>query len=722
MGFGEKWIRWIWWCISTASFLVMINGTPTGFFQSSRGLRQGNPFSPYLFVIAVEVFSVFIKRAVEGDFLSGCRVKGRSEEGVLISHLLFADDTLVFCKPSQDQLTYLSWLLMWFEVASGLRINLEKSELIPVGRVESMDDLAGEFGCSLGSLPTTYLGMPLGAPFKSVTVWDGVEERFRRSSVRRRLEKIQRDFLWGGGNLEHKPHLVRWELVCLSKAKGGLGVKSLSLLNKTLLAKWNWCLANEREALWNQVIRGSMEKLEGDGARGKAFNDWEVEEAERFMERIQSKRVIEDVEDTVSWTETKSGKFSVKSLYIALEAGGSSLFPLSFIWNANVQPKISFFAWEATWGKALTLDLVQKRGWALANRCFMCLEKEETINHLLLHCSRTRALWDLLFALFGVSWVLPFSVRETLLSWNGFFMGKNRKKVWRAAPLHIFWTVWKERNRLTFKDESVSIQRLKHSFILTLWAEAKLFIDNCPLTIANFIDGWVLRQRLVTPTNTQLLLGSIEAVRQALQVLPQDNVALKFLLQATGDISASDIDLAVASKAIVIGFNVRAPGSVKSYADTKGVEIRLYKVIYDLIDDVRNAMEGLLDAVEFKATSFWQEEITIGTAEVRATFTSGSGRIAGCMVKEGKVEKGCGIRVVRDGRAVYVGTLDSLRRVKEIVKEVNAGLECGMGMEDYNDWEVGDIVQAFNKKQKKRTLEEASASMTAALEVAGIEK
>ena len=164
MGFGEIWIRWIRWCISTASFSVMINGTPTGFFQSSRGLRQGDPLSPYLFVIAMEVFSVFIKRAVEGDFLSGSRVKGRSEEGVLISHLLFADDILVFCKPSQEQLTYLSWLLMWFEAASGLRINLEKSELIPVGRVESMDDLAGEFGCSLGSLPTTYLGMPLGAP------------------------------------------------------------------------------------------------------------------------------------------------------------------------------------------------------------------------------------------------------------------------------------------------------------------------------------------------------------------------------------------------------------------------------------------------------------------------------------------------------------------------------------------------------------------------------
>ena len=206
------------------------------FFQNSRGLRQGDPLSLYLFVIAVEVFSCLIKRVVDGGFLSGWRVKGRSEEGVQISHLLFVDDTLVFCQASQDQLTYLSWLLMWFEAVSGLRINLEKSELIPVGRVENIDDLAIDFGCRVGSLPSTYLGLPLGAPFKSVIVWDGVEERFRRrlaiwkrqfiskggratlirsmlsnlpiyftslmrmpNSVRQKLKQIQRDFLWGGG-------------------------------------------------------------------------------------------------------------------------------------------------------------------------------------------------------------------------------------------------------------------------------------------------------------------------------------------------------------------------------------------------------------------------------------------------------------------------------------------------------------------------------------------
>ncbi|KAK4771497.1 hypothetical protein SAY87_032029 [Trapa incisa] len=206
--------------------------------------------------------------------------------------------------------------------------------------------------------------------------------------------------------------------------------------------------------------------------------------------------------------------------------------------------------------------------------------------------------------------------------------------------------------------------------------------------------------------------GSIEAVRQALGVLPQDNVTLKFLLEAPGDISSSDVDLAFASKAIIFGFNVKVPGSVKSYADNKGVEIRLYKVIYDLIDDVRNAMEGLLEPVE--------EEETIGFADVRAIFSSGSGRVAGCMVTEGKVAKGCGIRVIRNGKPIFVGNLDSLRRVKELVKEVNAGLECGIGMEDYNDFEEGDSLEAFNTVQKRRTLEEASASMAAAVEGVGI--
>ena len=291
MGFGPKWIRWINWCISTATFSVLINGSPSGFFRSSRGLRQGDPLSSYLFVIGMEALSCMLKRAVEGNFISRCRFGGRDGGEIVISHLLYADDTIIFCDANTKQLMYLRWTLMWFEAFSGLKINLFKSEIIPLGRVDNVEVLAAELGCGVGSLPTKYLGLPFGAPHRASGVWDSIEERFRNrlSSWKRqyiskggrltlirstlsslpiyflslfripkivwsRLEKIQRDFLWGGGNLERKPHLVNWNTVCREKNRGGLGVRGLSMMNQALLCKWCWRFANERDSLWRLVI------------------------------------------------------------------------------------------------------------------------------------------------------------------------------------------------------------------------------------------------------------------------------------------------------------------------------------------------------------------------------------------------------------------------------------------------------------------------------------
>ena len=164
--------------------------TPSDISRSFRGLRQGDPLSLYLFVIRMETLSYLIGRAVEGGFLSGCSICGRNGEEMVISHLLYADDTILFCGENQDQMMYLSWLLMWFKAISRLRINLNKSEIIPVGRITDVDALALELGCKEGALPSSYLGLPLGTPHNLVAVWDGIEERFRKSILTSILTSI----------------------------------------------------------------------------------------------------------------------------------------------------------------------------------------------------------------------------------------------------------------------------------------------------------------------------------------------------------------------------------------------------------------------------------------------------------------------------------------------------------------------------------------------------
>ena len=153
MGFGTKWVNWVRWCISSTYFSILFNGSPVGFFQSSRGLRQGDPLSPFLFILAMEALSSILKRVLQGGFLEGFMVGGRGGEGVVVSHLLFANDTLVFCDASKEHVEVLSSAFMWFEAIFGLKINLHKSELIPVGVVPNFEDLARVLGCKVGSLP-----------------------------------------------------------------------------------------------------------------------------------------------------------------------------------------------------------------------------------------------------------------------------------------------------------------------------------------------------------------------------------------------------------------------------------------------------------------------------------------------------------------------------------------------------------------------------------------
>jgi len=191
--------------------------------------------------------------------------------------------------------------------------------------------------------------------------------------------------------------------------------------------------------------------------------------------------------------------------------------------------------------------------------------------------------------------------------------------------------------------------------------------------------------------------GSLEAISDALTKLSTDEVRVKLVATGVGGINESDAHLAVASNAIVLGFNVRADAGAKRVIEEQGIDLHYYSVIYELIDEVKSAMTGML-APEFK------EEI-IGLAEVRDVFRSPKlGAIAGCMVVDGTVKRNNPIRVLRDNVVIYEGELESLRRYKDDVAEVKSGTECGIGVKNYNDVKVGDQIEVYERVQVKRTL------------------
>jgi translation initiation factor IF-2 len=191
--------------------------------------------------------------------------------------------------------------------------------------------------------------------------------------------------------------------------------------------------------------------------------------------------------------------------------------------------------------------------------------------------------------------------------------------------------------------------------------------------------------------------GSLGALVDAFEKLPQDEVRIRVIHSGVGAVTESDVDLALASRAVVIGFNVRPDAKAKEMADKEGVDLRLYRVIYEAIDDVRQALSGLLAPGEVEAE--------LGRAEVRATFrVPRMGIVAGCYVRSGTITRGARARLVRDGVVVYEGRVGTLRRFKDDVREVAEGYECGIGLENFQDVHEGDEIEAFEVREVARSL------------------
>jgi translation initiation factor IF-2 len=189
--------------------------------------------------------------------------------------------------------------------------------------------------------------------------------------------------------------------------------------------------------------------------------------------------------------------------------------------------------------------------------------------------------------------------------------------------------------------------------------------------------------------------GSLEAIVGSLEKLSGDEVKLRVLHSAVGGINESDVILAKASAAVIVGFNVRANPQARDMARRDGVEIRYYSIIYDVIDDMKKALGGMLAPT--------LRERFLGNATIREVFNiSKSGKVAGCMVTEGSVRRGARVRLLRDNVVVHEGSLKTLKRFKDEVREVKEGYECGMAFENYQDIQVGDIIECFEMEEVVR--------------------
>jgi translation initiation factor IF-2 len=189
--------------------------------------------------------------------------------------------------------------------------------------------------------------------------------------------------------------------------------------------------------------------------------------------------------------------------------------------------------------------------------------------------------------------------------------------------------------------------------------------------------------------------GSVEALRGALEKINVNGTRVKIIHTGVGAITESDITLANASNAIVIGFNVRPEPNARNMAEQEKIDIRLHRVIYNVIDEIEQALKGMLDPV--------YKETIIGQAEIREVFkVSKVGNIAGCYVTEGKLTRDAGARLIREGVVIYEGKLDTLKRFKDDVREVMSGYECGLTLERFQDIKVGDVIEAFIMEEVKQ--------------------
>ncbi|CAH9100586.1 unnamed protein product [Cuscuta epithymum] len=494
LGYPGIFVRWIMECVTTASFSVSLNGSLYGFFKGKRGIRQGDPMSPLLFVLCLEYFSrlLAIKTKTPGfNYHPLCGSLG-------ITHLAYADDLMLFSRGDKYSIGILVNTLKEFGDASGLRVNHNKSNVF-IGGVNSLDlqGILDLVDFDQGVFPVRYLGIPF-APLKiSVTqyaplldmindflnAWNtktisyagklelirsviqGVQSFWLQvfpipQTILNRIVSICRIFLWGG-----KFAKVAWDDICLPKDEGGLGIHNAKIWNHALLSRTLWDVHQKKDTLWVRWV---------NGVYLKGRNVWEFVPHARDSQLMKRLGLIRDkirgcfnsLNDMILGLNARSlnGKLTSAKIYDLLRVKGNVRTPMSFIWKSYIPPKLSFNVWLALRNRLPTQDSL---GYLhIVNRCDLCKGGLETIPHLFFLCPFTCRVWQHIRSWMGLKHDMT-----TLLSAIKWIMkthkgSRMKAKAVRLAFCAAVYYIWHARNACRFdgstKKEEEIIAKIKH--------------------------------------------------------------------------------------------------------------------------------------------------------------------------------------------------------------------------------------------------------------------
>lgn len=495
MNFGDKWRKWINGCLTSTRASVIVNGSPTCEFSLQKGVRQGDPLSPFLFIIAMEGLNIAMKEAIDNGIFRGIQI---ANEGSVLSHLFYADDALFLGEWSKDNIDNLARILRCFYVSSGLQVNFNKSKVVGIGvNDREVEYGAGPLGCEPTSLPFMYLGVPVGANMNSIKHWRPIIEKFKAklsiwkaknlsfggrvtlakavlanlpnyflslfaapNAVINSLERIRRNFIWGGEGESQKINWVAWDRIIAPREVGGLGLGSIKALNIALLAKWWWKLKNSPNSLWSKIINGIHY---GAGANDdnitarKSFPGvWNnIVRCKKDLRKIniEVRDVIRRAQDGEAWESdfAKDG-FSVAALRIRIDRSPHFVSDGIFPWIKWVPFKVLCFVWRARLSRIPSAVALIRRNVRLDSPwCGGCVAGIENSDHLLVGCPYAVRVWICIMAWCGLEDFNSVTVKDLIDFAAGIKLGsKLKKKALISIVFGTLWALWRNRNERIF--------------------------------------------------------------------------------------------------------------------------------------------------------------------------------------------------------------------------------------------------------------------------------